>query len=109
MVSKVFEKLVNNRIVDHLEKRGPSSDFQHGFRFSRSSADLLTVASDTIARAFNRPVATRAATKYLALFRLFSVIEGFECFWIGSLHKNIQLMLEFPKAPLLVQHFPTVR
>ena len=42
-VSKVFEKLVNNRIVDHLEKCGLFSDFQYGFKSSRSSADLLTV------------------------------------------------------------------
>ena len=34
VVSKVFEKLVNNRIVDHLEKCGLFSDFQYGFRFS---------------------------------------------------------------------------
>ena len=43
VVSKVFEKLVNNRIVDHLEKCGLFSDFQFGFRSSRSTADLLTV------------------------------------------------------------------
>ena len=29
VVSKVFEKLANNRIVDHLEKCGLFSDFQH--------------------------------------------------------------------------------
>ena len=46
VVSKVFEKLVNNRIVDHLEKCGLFSDFQYGFRSSRSNADLLTVVSD---------------------------------------------------------------
>ena len=34
VVSKVFEKLVNNRIVDHLEKSGLFSDFQYGFRSS---------------------------------------------------------------------------
>ena len=34
VVSKVFDKLVNNRIVDHLEKCGVFSDFQYGFRFS---------------------------------------------------------------------------
>ena len=50
MVSKVFEKLVNNRIVDHLEKCGLFSDFQYGFRSSRSTADLLTVVSDRIPR-----------------------------------------------------------
>ena len=58
--SKIFEKLVNNRIVDHLENCGLFSDFQYGFRSSRSTADLLTVASDRIARTFNRPGATRA-------------------------------------------------
>ena len=43
---------------------------------------------------------------YLALLLLFSVIDGFEWFWMESLHKNIQLMLEFLKAPFLVLHFP---
>ena len=37
----------------------PFSDFQYGFRSSRSTADLLTVVSDRIARAFNRSGATR--------------------------------------------------
>ena len=32
MVSKVFEKLGNNRIVDHQEKCGFFYDFQYGFR-----------------------------------------------------------------------------
>ena len=60
VVSTVFEKLVNNRIVDHLEKCGLFSDFQYDFRSSRSTADLLTVVSDRIGRAFNRSGATRA-------------------------------------------------
>ena len=34
VVSNVFEKLVNNRIVDHLEKCSLFSDFQYGFRSS---------------------------------------------------------------------------
>ena len=34
VVSKVFEKLVNNRIVNHVEKCGLFSDFQYGFRSS---------------------------------------------------------------------------
>ena len=56
VVSKVFEKLVNNRIADLLEK----CDFQHGFRSSQSTTDLLTVVSDRIAWAFCRSGATRA-------------------------------------------------
>ena len=34
VVSEVFEKLVKNRIIDHLEKCGLFSDFQYGFRSS---------------------------------------------------------------------------
>ena len=54
------EKLVNNRIVDHQEKCGFFSDFQYGCRSSQSTADLQTVASDRIVRAFNRSGATQA-------------------------------------------------
>ena len=60
LVSKVFEKLANNRIVDHLEKCGLFSNFQYSFRYSRSTGYLLTVVSDRVARAFNMSGATRA-------------------------------------------------
>ena len=57
MVSKVFEKLVNNKIVDHLERCGLFSVWS-----SRSTADLLTVVSNRFARAFNRSGATQAVS-----------------------------------------------
>ena len=80
VVSKFFEKLVNNRIVDHLEKCGLFSDFQYGFRSSRSSADLLTVVSDRIARAFNRSGATRAVA--------LDISKAFDRVWYaGLLHE----------------------
>ena len=81
VVSKVFEKLVNNnRIVDHLEKSALYSDFQYGFRSSRSNADLLTVVSDRIVRAFNRSGATRAVA--LDIFKAFDQVSH-----AGLLHK----------------------
>ena len=40
VVSEIFKKLVNNRFVNHLEKCGLFSDFQYGFRSSRSTTDL---------------------------------------------------------------------
>ena len=43
--NKIFEKHVNNRIVDHLEKCGLFSDFQYGFRTSQSTGDRLAVVS----------------------------------------------------------------
>ena len=80
VVSKVFEKLVNNRIVDHLEKCSLFSDFQYGFRSSRSTADLLTVVSDRIARAFNRSGATQAVVLDISM--------AFDRVWhAGLLHK----------------------
>ena len=80
VVSKVFEKLVNNRIVDHLEKCGLFSDFQYGFRSCQSTADLLTVVSDRIARAFNRSGATRAVA--------LDISKAFDRVWhTGLLHK----------------------
>ena len=54
----VFKKLVNDMIVDHLEKCSLFSEFQYGFRCSQSPAHLLTVVSDKIARAFNSLGAT---------------------------------------------------
>ena len=62
VVSKVFEKLVNNRIVDHLVKCG------------------LTVVPDRIARAFNRSGTTRAVALYIT--------KDFDRVWhAGFLHK----------------------
>ena len=74
VVSKVFEKLVNNRIIDHLEKCGLFSDFQYGFRSSRSIADLLIVVSDRMS----------GATRALAL----DISKAFDRVWhAGLLHK----------------------
>ena len=121
---------VSNRILNHLEKCDLSADFQYGFR-SSSTADLLTVVFDKIARAFNRSWVTQAVAldiskafnrvcmpvfftelilmefqvRYLVLFLLFSVVGCFGWFYMGSLHKSIQLMLEFLRGPFLVWHF----
>ena len=43
VVSKVFEKLVNDKIVDHIEKSDFFSYSLYGFRSSQSTADLLTL------------------------------------------------------------------
>ena len=80
MVSKVFVKLLNNRIFDHLEKCGLFPDFQYGFRSSQTTADLLTVLSDRIARTFNRFGATEAAA--------LDISKDFDRLWhAGLLHK----------------------
>ena len=80
VVSKVFEKLLNNRIVDHLEKCGLFSDFQYGLRFSWSTADLVTVVSDRIARSCNRSGGTWAVA--------LDISKAFDRVWhVRLLHK----------------------
>ena len=131
VVNKVLEKLVNNRIVDCLRKCHLFSDFQYGFRSSTSIADLPTVKSNRIVSAFNRSgllevqhliyprvlmgfamlifltnlSRMKFQVRYLTLFLLCLLKGNFGCLWIRSLHKNIQLMLEFLNAPFLLQHF----
>ena len=92
---------------------------------TQSTADIPTVF-DRIARAFNRSGPNRAVAldmskffdkvthavffknlslmevlvSYLELFYIFVIMNGFEWFWIRSLQKNIQLILEFFKTPV---------
>ena len=80
VVSKVFEKLVNNGIVDHLKKCGLLSDFSYGFRSSRSTEDLLTVVSDRIARTFNRSGTSPAVA---TISDVQGIQQGLEC-WSSS-------------------------
>ena len=48
VTGKVFEKLVNNKIVDHLGKCCLFSHFQYGFRPSGLTAILLRIAFNRI-------------------------------------------------------------
>ena len=80
VASKGFEKLVTNMIVDQLVNCGLFSDFQYGFRSSRSTADLLTVVSNRIARTFNRSGTTQAVA--------LDISKAFDRVWhAGLLHK----------------------
>ena len=82
VVSKVFEKLLTTRIVDYLEKSGLFSNFQCGFRSSRSTANLLKVVSDRIARTFNRS----GASQDVAL----DIFKAFDRIWHSCiLHKLV--------------------
>ena len=61
------------------------SDFQYGFRSSQSTADLLTVVSDRIARVFNRFGATRAVA--------LDISKAFDRMWHAGLLHNSGLVL----------------
>ena len=126
VVRKVFQKLVNNRIVDHLIKFVLFSDFQYDFRSSQSTADLLTVDLIELIGVFNRSVATQAVAldisktfdwvwhagllhkpkSYGVSGQVFSHISSFfsnRMLWVVLDGRSSQ---EYPvKAPFLVLHF----
>ena len=54
IISKVFERVINNKIIGYLESSRLLSDKQYGFRHQRSTADLLTVVTERIYRALDR-------------------------------------------------------
>ena len=76
----LVKSLKKDRIVDHLEKYCLFYYFQYGFRPLQSTADVLTVLSDRIARAFNRS----GTTWTVAL----DISRAFDRVWhVGLLHK----------------------
>ena len=81
VVSKVFEKLVNKRIVDHPEKCG----------FFLGILELWHLIYPRLLTGFCMLIFFTNVKEfqviYLALFLLFSVIDGFEWFWMESLNR----------------------
>ena len=65
----------------------PFSDFQYGFRSSRSTADHLTVVSGRIARAFNRSGATQAVA--------LDISKAFDRVWHAGLLQIFGLISSF--------------
>ena len=127
-VGKVVEKIVNNRIVNHRRKMWPF------FLISRMilglldkmqifwqlcQIELLGLLTGLAMLELQHLICPRLLTgfgmlfkrkscsfrSYLGLYLLFSVIDSFGWLWMGSLHNNIQLILEFMKGLFFVLHF----
>ena len=128
VVSKVFKKLVNNRVVDHQKNAAYFLFYsmvlglldQLQIFWQLHPVELLglflglgatwVIALD-ISKLFDRVwhssllqnfKSYEISRQMLALFDFLLVIDGFKWFWIESLHKNIQLMQEFLKVQFLV-------
>ena len=131
VVSKVFEKLVNNRIIDHLEKFlglfSLISSMILGFLdqlqiflqlYLIELLGLLTglgllelwhliyprllIGFDILLFFTNFGISGQI---FGLISSFLSLIDTFKRFWMARLHKNIQLLLDFLKAPFLVLHF----
>ena len=101
LVNKVFEKLVNNRIVllDQLQIFSQLYPIELlGILTELGLLELWHVIHPRLLTAFDMLIfftnvsLTEFQVRYLALFLFFSVKDDFEWFWMESLHKNIQLI-----------------
>lgn len=80
VVSKLFERLINNRLVQHLEATNLFSDYQYGFRSARSTADLLTVITERVYRSLDKCGGAQAVA--------LDISKAFDKVWhAGLLHK----------------------
>ena len=81
VVSKLFEAVINQRLIKHLSDNELLSDVQYGFRSARSTADVLTVISHRISQALDNGFESRA----IAL----DISKAFDKVW----HKGLLLKL----------------
>ena len=79
VISKIFEALINDALVNHLESNNLFSDSQYGFRSTRSTADLLTVITDRIYTALNKSGEARAISKVSCKASYFSLVLSCLC------------------------------
>ena len=80
VVSKIFEQLVINRHVYHLERKWFSSDFEYSFGSFGSTVDLLTVRPNRVARVFNVSCTTPNV--------VIDISKAYDMVWhAGLLHK----------------------
>lgn len=49
VTGKILEKIINNRLRTHLERKNLLNDTQHGFRMKRGTDTALTTIYETIA------------------------------------------------------------
>ena len=72
IAGKVFEALISKTLVPFLESHQLLSDMQYGFRYSRSTGDLLSDVTDHISRMFDKQDETRSVA--LDIFKAFDKV-----------------------------------
>ena len=92
-VAKVFEKCVNQHIVEYLEINKIISDRQYGFRESRSTTDLLTYVTNK----WNLAVEQHGEAFAIAL----DISKAFEKVWYDNLFGKISYRYLLLILPLI--------
>ncbi|CAE1157727.1 unnamed protein product [Acanthosepion pharaonis] len=82
LFGKIFEALINTGVVNHLTSNNLLSDKQYGFRFARSTADVLTAITETVYRTLQNNGEARAVA--------LDISKAFDRVWHAGLLRKIQ-------------------
>ena len=92
ILGKVFAKLLNNKLVNHLEENNIIRPSQHGFRKKKSTSTLLAQLYERIAK---EKGVHKKRTMVTMVLR--DVSKAFDKIWIkGLIYKMLRLRLEPP-------------
>ena len=100
VITKIFEKHVNNGLIDNPKKCNLILTFSEYFNFSLSAADLLQVVPNKIVSAFNRPGPTRTVPLDIPKDFLRQILTaGTFCYFIyfQSLHNGTSINMFYQK------------
>ncbi len=82
LFGKVFEALINAEVVNHLTSHNLLSDKQYGFRYARSTADVLTAITETVYQALQNNGEARAVA--------LDISKAFDRVWHAGLLRKLQ-------------------
>ena len=100
-VGKLLERMVNRRLISHLESNSALSPTQTGYRKFRSTEDQLAYLAQDIEDAFQKE------KKVLAIF--FDLSHAFDKVWkVGLLEKLLRTSVPC-KMYMWIQHFLSAR
>jgi hypothetical protein len=83
-LGKVFEKILNNRLVDHLENNNLLNKFQFGFRKKRGTETAIALGTEFISQA-------RAKGQHVSVV-LRDIKSAYDKLWIEGLQYKILLL-----------------
>lgn len=96
-LSKIFERMVTNRLQWILENNSLLSDNQYGFRKKKSIADVHTIFTNEINNAF--------INKQHVIAIFFDIYKAFDCLWKNVIMHQIHKWNLRGHLPLFIQNF----
>ena len=98
LLAKIYSKLMNNKLLEHLEANNILKESQYGFRKKRGTASLLTQLYERVARA-------KADKRTLVTLVLRDVKKAFDKVWIKGLVYKLKRMNTPPHLLRLINSY----